>query len=68
MNIMNNWLKHAIASSHEDEDLFNKRIGIIDKQIKQLNIEKSKIAKKISKNMKRRNKLIEQLRYNNLND
>ena len=51
-----------ILQSHIQEDEYNKEIGLIDKQIKQLSKKKKSLAIKISKNMKHRNILIDKLK------
>jgi len=57
----NDELLDEISRLRFRENVMNIRLGIIDKQIKQLKKEKKSIAKKISKNMKHRNVLISQL-------
>lgn len=54
-------IKEKLTELHEHEKEWNIEIGKIDKQIRQLQKYKSKLAIKISKNMKYRNLLINQL-------
>lgn len=51
-------LQEKIQSNHEHEDYLNREITLIDKQIKKLEGQKRKLAKKVSKTMKHRNFLI----------
>jgi hypothetical protein len=60
--IMNNKIKDRLLKLHEEEDVMNVEMGKIDKQIKLLGKRKSKLSKRISENMKFRNRLINQLK------
>jgi hypothetical protein len=51
-------IRKELSELHNAEDLLNQRIGKIDKEIKKLTNEKTAIAKKVSKNYKQRNYLI----------
>lgn len=54
-------IRLRLTELHSRENELNAAMGQIDKEIKLLTATKAKIAKRISNNMKHRNKLIEQL-------
>lgn len=54
-------IKERLQQSHRQEDAMNKQMGLIDKEVKELNKRKAKLSKMISGNMKYRNQLINQL-------
>lgn len=52
-----------LTKLHDSENAFNKEIGRIDKQIRELGVRKNKLNKMISNNMKARNKIINEADY-----
>jgi len=54
-------LRERLANAHKLEREYNIEIGKVDIQIKLLKLRKKKLARMISKNMKYRNKLINEL-------
>lgn len=54
-------IKQRLTECHESENILNKELTRLDWTIKQTIKKKLKIAKKVSKNMKYRNVLINQL-------
>lgn len=58
---MSDKIKYALLKMREQEDELNLQIGNIDKQIRFLTQKKESIAKKVSKNMRKRNSLINKL-------
>lgn len=55
------WYLRRLRELHAAEDELNSQIKEIDSQLKSLNYKKKVIAVKISKNMKHRNALIQQM-------
>lgn len=53
--------KEKLKELHNIENSLNKEINMIDKEIQSLKSKKSKLAKRISNNMKFRNKIISEL-------
>ena len=51
-----------LEKTHKEENEFNRNIGKIDAQIKELLKQKTKIAKRISNNMLGRNRLISMIK------
>lgn len=54
-------VKEKLLTLHVKEDSMNKEMSVCDKQIRQLILKKTRLAKKISRNMKFRNLLINKL-------
>lgn len=54
-------VKEKLLTLHVKEDSMNKEMSECDKQIRQLILKKTRLAKKISRNMKFRNLLINKL-------
>lgn len=54
-------IRLKLLELHQQEDEMNYEIGDIDKQIRQLKKKKQKLTKRISGNMKFRNRLINEL-------
>lgn len=54
-------IRTKLEQAHEQENEFNKEMNAVSFQIKQLEIKKAKLARRISKNVKYRNLLISYL-------
>jgi len=54
-------IRERLLLLHKAEDELNRKIGSIDAQIKGLNKDKAKLAKRVSSNMRYRNTLISKL-------
>ena len=55
-------IRKKLKESHDIEDLYNKEMGKIDKEILKLRKRKVKLSKLVSKNMRHRNYLINRLK------
>lgn len=58
---MSDKIKDKLKKLHAEEDVFNFSMSGIDKKIRDLKREKAKLQRRVSANMKYRNKLINQL-------
>lgn len=54
-------IRNRLKTLHDQENDLNKEMGKIDHQIKLLKKKKAKVARRVSKNMLYRNRLINQL-------
>lgn len=64
----NKTIKEKLKVLHVQEDGFNKEMGAINTEINKLQTRKDKLANMISKNMKNRNKLINMLTAEEIQD